>query len=499
MSVRRFVLLTGATGLLGRYLLRDLARSNLPLAILARDSADETAADRIRSLVAVWEETHAIRLPRPVVIAGELREPGLGLTAADRAWLVRHCGAIVHAAADVSFRSTADGEPWRTNADGTRRLVTLAACLGIADFHHISTAFVCGDGPGPHLEDDLDSRDTFRNEYERSKHAAERAARLAAGVRATVYRPSVIVGDSRSGYTSTYHGPYRVLEAARRLSRRTGPRRRLALRLPFDGTEPRNLVPVDWVARAITLIIRQPARHGRTYHLVARRPTPVADILTAAEAGLGLDGIELIGRHPTDPTPVEQAFLSAVRDYWPYLSGDPEFDDQNTRAALPRLPPPWVDLRLLARLIRFAVADRWGRGRRPERTSAVIDCADYIERFFPEAAARSFIAGLPIDTSLGFEVRGPGGGEWVCQVQNGRVVDVTRETAGIAAVAYRLDTATFAAVVAGRQSPQAAFFDRRIEIRGRVETGLKLAALFARFVREFPYTPAPEEARVGAR
>lgn len=499
MSVRRFVLLTGATGLLGRFLFRDLARLNVPLAVLARDSADESAADRVRSLTAFWEEAFALRLPRPVVIAGELRDPGLRLTVADRAWLGRHCGAVVHAAADVSFHSTADGEPWRTNADGTRRLVALAAGLGIADFHHVSTAFVCGDGPGPHREEALQRRRTFRNDYEQSKHAAELALRRATGVRATVYRPSVIVGDSRTGYTSSYHGPYRFLEVAHRLSRRAGPRRRLPLRLPFDGTEPRNLVPVDWVARAITRIVRRPTRHGRTYHLVGRRPTPAADILAAAEAGLGLDGIELIGRHPPDPTPVEEAFLSAVSDYRPYLGGDPEFDDRNTRAALPRLPPPHVDLRLLARLIRFAVADRWGRGRMSDRGPAAIDCGEYIERFFPETAARSFLAGLPIDLRLGFAVRGPGGGEWVCHVRGGCVVDVSREPVGTADVAYRLDTATFATVVAGRQSPQAAFFDRRIEIRGRVETGLKLAALFARFVREFPYTPAPEEAHVGAR
>jgi len=494
MSARPFVLLTGGTGLVGRYLLRDLSRYRFPLAVLARDAPSASAADRVHALTAFWEESLATRLPRPVVLAGDLREPGLGLAVGDRAWLGRHCGAVVHAAADVSFRPSADGEPWRTNADGTGRLVALAVACGIPDFHHVSTAFVCGDGPGPHPEDDLGRRAAFRNDYERSKHAAERAVRRAAGVRATVYRPAVIVGDSRTGYTSTYHGPYRFLEAAHRLSRRAGPRRRLALRLPFAGGEPRNLVPVDWVARAIARIVRRPARHGRTYHLVARRPTPVADILAAAEAVLGLDGIELIGRHPADPTPVEDAFLAAVRDYWPYLGGDPAFDDRNTRAALPRLPPPRVDRRVLARLIRFAAGDRWGRGRRPERDPAAIDCGDYVERFFPDAAGRSFLAGLPIDADLGFEVRGPGGGEWVCRVRNGRVVEVLREPVGAADVAYRLDGPTFAAVVAGRQTPQAAFFDRRIEIRGRVETGLKLAALFARFVREFPYTPAPEEA-----
>jgi thioester reductase-like protein len=507
MSARRYHLLTGGTGLLGRYLLRDLQRFNLPLAVLARDTPAGPAADRVRTLTAFWEDALGTQLPPPVVLAGDLREPGLGLTVADRAWLGRHCGAIVHAAADVTFRSNADGEPWRTNADGTRRLLALAAGVGIPAFHHVSTAFVCGNGPGPHREDGLDCRHEFRNDYEESKHAAERAVRLAAGVRATVYRPAVIVGDSRTGYTSTYHGPYRFLAAAHRLARRvptgTGERarRHLPLRLPFDGREARNLVPVDWVARAMALIVRRPARHGRTYHLVARRPTPVADILAVAEAVLGLDGIELTGRHPADPTPVEDAFLGAVRDYWPYLGGDPAFDDCNTRAVLPRLPPPKVDRRLLTRLVGFAVADRWGRGRRPEGHAAAVDCGDYIERYFPGASARSFLAGLPIDATLGFDIRGPGGGEWICHVRAGRVVEVTRGPAGTADAAYRLDVPTFAAVVAGRETPQAAFFDRRIEIRGRVETGLKLATLFARFVREFPYTPDREGQHVanGAR
>jgi hypothetical protein len=210
---------------------------------------------------------------------------------------------------------------------------------------------------------------------------------------------------------------------------------------------------------------------------------------------LGLDGWELAGPGPlTDPTPIETAFQAAVRDYWPYLAGDPIFDDRNTRAALPRLPPPNVDRRLLTRLVRFAVADRWGRGRRQAPTAAAFDCGDYIERYFPAAAADSFFAGLPINLRLGFEVRGPGGAEWVCRVRDGCVDDVRRAPVRATDVTYRLDAATFAAVVVGRESPQTAFFARRIEIRGRVETGLKLAALFARFVTEFPYHTEPEAA-----
>jgi thioester reductase-like protein len=502
MSGRRYVLLTGATGLLGRYLLRDLARFRLPLAVLARDWADASAVDRVNRLVAFWEETLNARLPRPVVLGGDLLEPGVGLTGSDRAWLARHCGSILHAAADVTFTRREGCGPWATNVGGTRRLLALANRTGIEQFHQVSTAFVCGDRPGPVAEDERGRR-AFRNLYERSKWAAEQAVR-AAGVRATIYRPSVIVGDSRTGYTSAYHGPYHFLEAAARLAGRPRSGRaksRLALRLPFDGDEPRNLVPVNWVARAIAQIVRQPACHCPTYHLVARTPTPVSDLVAVAADVLGLDGLEFAGRGPIiNPTPTENAFLGAVRDYWAYLDGDPEFDDSNTRAALPRFPPPRVDRRLLTRLVRFAVADRWGRGRPATVEPAAIDCGDYIERYFPAAAADSFFAGLPINLRLGFEVRGPGGGEWVCRVSNGRVDEVLRQPVRAADVSYRLDVPTFAAVVAGRQSPQAAFFARRIEIRGRVETGLKLAALFARFVKEFPYTADREEEHAaGAR
>ncbi len=498
MAGCKFVLLTGATGLLGRYLFRDLACSGAALAILARDDSTDSASERIAAIQAFWEESLGVRLPQPVVVCGDLRDSGLGFEAGDRAWLSRRCRAIVHAAANVSFRWNDDGEPWRTNASGTRRLLSLAVGLGIPEFHHVSTAFVCGNRPGPILEEDLNRGQQFHNAYEESKHEAERCVR-AARLRATVYRPSVIVGDSQSGYTSAYHGFYRFLDAACRLARpvRATPgdrlRRRIPLRLTLTGREPRNLVPVDWVSSAVASIIGRPEAGGRTYHLIARRPTLVAEIKAAAEEVLGLEGIELTGRALVAPTSLENAFLGAVRDYWPYLDGDPDFDDRNTRSAIPDLPAPNVDRELLCRLIGFAAADGWGRRQSTQTTRPWVDCEDYIERYFPAAAEQSFLVHLPLNVTLGFEVRGPGGGKWVCRVNNGRVSEVTRRASEFSDVIYRTDVETFASVVGARQTPQAAFFERRIEIVGSVEKGLKLAALFAQFVREHPYAPFREE------
>ena len=116
-----------------------------------------------------------------------------------------------------------------------------------------------------------------------------------------------------------------------------------------------------------------------------------------------------------------------------------------------------------------------------------MDCGDYIERFFPAAVGRSPISKLPIDTTLGFDIRGAGGGRWVCRIGGGRVVQVARGSTESAEVEYRMTMPTFAALVSGRESPQTAFLGRRIQIVGSVETGLKLAVLFGQFVRDFPY------------
>jgi thioester reductase-like protein len=486
MRRRRTILLTGATGLLGRYLLRDLLLARRDVAVLARDQGPARAAARVADLVAFWSDSLHVRLPRPLVLAGDVRLPDLGLDGADRAWLGRSRAAVLHAAAHVGFQATPDGEPSKTNRDGVRHLLCLCRAFAL-DLHHVSTAFVCGRRTGTIREDDLEHDQGFHNDYERSKYEAERLLRDQGDVRVTIYRPSVIVGDSRTGYTSTYHGLYRFLEAADRLAQPgAAGRRSLALRLPLDGAEPHNLVPVDWVSSAITRLLEQPERHGATYHLAAGRPLLTGDLKAVAEEVLGLEDVTLAGSAgPTDPTALEELFLASVRDYWPYRGGEPCFDLAHTRAALPSLPPPVLDRDTLSRLVRFAVADRWGRGQRPP-AHAALDCARYVEEFFPEAVRRSALAGLPLDVSVGLDVQGPGGGQWTCRWVAGQMTGVYRG-AGAADVVYRMNPATFAEVVAGRLLVQEAFFARRIDIEGDVEKGLKLALLFAHLVRESPY------------
>jgi thioester reductase-like protein len=495
MRRRGGVLLTGATGFLGRYLLRELLASGQRVAVLARPGRSGSAAERVAELLASVNA-------RPVVLTGDLNAPGLGLRGADRDWLARHCRSVVHAAARVSLRRSADGEPCKTNVRGTENLLGLCAEFGLRELHHVSTAFVCGDRVGPAREDELDRGQGFHNEYEGSKLEAERRVRSASGLRATIYRPAIIVGDSRTGYTSSYLGFYRFLDLADRLAGPVGAdgRRSLPLRLPFTGDEPRNLVPVDWVARAIVRIVNRPRWHGQTYHLVAPVPVRVRAIKEVAERMLNLDGVRCAGpRRPADATHLEEMFLDHLEEYWPYLGGDPSFDYRNTLAALPTLPAPRVGRAMLARLIRFAVADGWGRSRRGKVKGRAADaCAHYIEQFFPDAARRSTLARVRLDVTVVLDVRGPGGGRWLCRWVGGELVEVQRDPCCQSEVGYRMDVDAFAAIVRGTQSPQQAFFEQRLEMIGDVEKGLKLAMLFEEFIREFPFEPDREEMDVPA-
>jgi thioester reductase-like protein len=99
-----------------------------------------------------------------------------------------------------------------SNLGGTEQALKLCRTVGLREFHYVSTAYVCGQREGPIREDELDCGQEFRNDYEECKFQAEQLVRSADFLDdVTVYRPAIITGDSRSGFTSTYHGLYSYL------------------------------------------------------------------------------------------------------------------------------------------------------------------------------------------------------------------------------------------------------------------------------------------------
>jgi thioester reductase-like protein len=495
MSATQGIFLTGATGLLGRYLLRDLLASERPVGVLVRDSSSSSAEERLAELQGFCEESLRRSLPRPMLIRGDLRSPGpgLGLGRVERDWLARHARAVIHSAAYVSYQPTPDGEPWQTNVLGTHRLLELCQSLGITQIHHLSTAFVCGDRRGLVREDELDCGGGSKNAYERSKFAAEELVRQFPGIQATIYRPSVIVGDSRTGYTCTYHHFYRFLELAVRLSDRSSSmRQRVSLRLPLTGAETQNFVPVDWVARALLALMDRPRWHGRTYHLAAWESVRLDEIKNILAELLPLEGVEWVGLAGLpDPTPMEQLVLEEFQDYRGYLYSNLEFDCRNTRQTLPDLPPSRFDRELVARLLKFAQDDNWGRQRGraspslPPAGGRPSECAHYLECVLPEKVQHSPLArALPHDFRFALDIRGEDGGQWSFRCGGEEILSVQRDLDAVYEVIYHIHSETFVRLIRGQESAQKAFLDGKIEIEGDMEKALLLAMFIEQFLSE---------------
>lgn len=370
--MKNYVLLTGATGLVGRYLLRDLLLEGHSVAVAVRPSRSESAADRIEGMLLFWEAQLGKPIPRPAIIAGDLTESYLGLSDLAVQWLERHCDRILHNAAALTFYG-ADraGEPWRTNITGTEHVLGLCARAGIREFHYVSTAYVCGTRNDVVYEHELDTSQTFRNDYEHSKFLAEKLVRDAGFIRdLTVYRPAVIAGDSRTGYTCTYHGLLAYLKLMSVICRNVTPGadgvRYTPIRMHMTGDERRNVVPVDWVSEVIGRIFKTPELHGRTYHLAPREPITPRQVIDAGYKYFNSRGVEWIGPAASDATPgssLDQVVKDNMTIYESYDATDPQFDTTNLQRYLPDLPCPKIDEAMLHLYWRYGEEDRWGKRR----------------------------------------------------------------------------------------------------------------------------------------
>ena len=363
-------LLTGATGFLGGQVLARLLKGDeRPVYALVRARSDEEASARLDRVVSSVFAPHGVAKGRAVAVAADVTAPGLGIDARRRAWLAERTKRIIHSAASVSF--TLDLEQSRAiNVEGTRRMLELAELSrkhgGLDSFTHVSTAYVAGTHEGEFAEDELELGQEFRNAYERSKFEAERLVRGRMDeLPVQIARPSIIVCDSRTGWTSSFNVLYTPLRAFMLGAYPMIPARR---------DSPVDVVPVNYVADAIVALGGRP---GTTYNLAAGpRASTVGEIISLASSAGGLPPPRVLSpglyRRLIHPLLVRRAGESRRRAlrrseaFFPYFEMRGRFSDRRAREALaPRgieAPPlrTYFD-----RLIGFAQRTHWGRAARP--------------------------------------------------------------------------------------------------------------------------------------
>jgi thioester reductase-like protein len=480
-----YTFLTGATGLLGRYLLKDLTVAGVPLAVLVRPSRRATAQHRVENVMCYWDTVLGRPLPRPVVLEGDITETDLGLDARGMRWVAENCHAMLHNAASLTFQSTSShSEPWRSNVGGMRHVLELCRNAGIRQFQHVSTAYVCGLRQGRILESELDVGQKMSNDYEQSKIQSEQMVRSADFLDSlTVHRPAIIIGDSTNGYTTTYHGFYAPLQAVYTMAQtfdtnatgHTGTSARFGL----SGHETKNLVPVDWVSAVMTHVITNPRHHGKTYHLTPLHPVSARLLGDIFEEAVGFYGVRLEGSGKTlsGLTEYEQLFCELIRVYSSYWKDDPTFDSTNTRTAAPHLPCPHVDRKMLLRMAEYAMRVNF-TSPRAKPIEPKFDVSAALEPFLEAAnPAASLSAGT---TRVGVRVTGHGGGDWSLVVAGEEIASVDVGIHPGCACVAECQVDTFAALVRGHLAVEPALARGDLVLTGDSGARAPLAAIFRR-------------------
>lgn len=416
----KYTFLTGATGLLGAYLMHDMMRAGMRCAVLVRPGRMEKTKQRVDTLLARFEHLTGELSARPVVLEGSLRE-GLGLGAAETEWVRRNCDRVLHNAASLSFELEPDtNEPYRSNVDGLRHVLDFCKQTGLQNFHHVSTAYVCGLRDGVCREDELDVGQQWGNAYEISKVQGEKMV-LGAGfsIPPTFYRPAIITGDSRDGYTSTFHGFYTPLKVASAMMTRTSRMTDsvdLIMGLGMDGQEHKNYVPVEWVSQGIVRLMQARENQGETFHFTPRNRVTVAQMYEVFIKAFFLyfqkhpEKFQQNTRHSPDEeiswNTLREPFRKQMQMYESYWRDDPIFDTAHTTGALPDLPCPMMDEEVLLRLAMFALETNFGW---PKPRPFVPDMV--VEENLPKKPQFALPV-TPGKQSFGLRVNGPGGGQW---------------------------------------------------------------------------------------
>ncbi len=271
-------LFTGFPGFIGARLLPRLMELSpaRTFVCLVQEKFERAAGDAIRGM----ERAHPHSKGRVTTLTGDITKPRLGLSPAEARSLAGRLRGAYHLAAVYDLAVTRDVGV-KVNVEGTSNVLELL--VGARNFdalHYVSTAYVSGDAGGTYREADLDVGQGFKNHYEETKFLAEVEV-AKSKVPHVIYRPGIVVGDSKTGETAKFDGPYFAMAAM--------------MKLPSPFLFPRvglkrhavNVVPVDFVVEALARLSTSEKSLGRTYHLTDPDPLDVAQMIALLARTLG--------------------------------------------------------------------------------------------------------------------------------------------------------------------------------------------------------------------
>src|ERR671931_744241 len=268
---------TGGTGFIGRNLIERLLEREGDIYVLTRAGS----AEKLDALVDRWVTERAAQNGTAVRdrikrVTGDLTEPRLGVSEEDLAALRGNVDHFFHLAA--VYDMTADeATNMSSNVDGTRHAVELANAIEAGTFHLASSIAVAGMYKGLFREDYFDEGQKLPSPYHRTKFESERIVRTQTTVPWRVYRPAIVVGNSKTGEMDKIDGPYYFFKAIQKA------RHYLPEWFPLVGPELgwTNIVPLDYVAATMDHIAHKPGLDGQAFHLTDPKGQRSGEVINA--------------------------------------------------------------------------------------------------------------------------------------------------------------------------------------------------------------------------
>lgn len=269
MLFRESIFMTGFPGFIAGRLLRRLVASETQYFLLVQPQLVPRAIAEIEEIAAAT----GTPLESFVIVEGDITKPNLGLSGDDLDAIRFETTDVYHLAAIYDLAVEKDAA-FAVNVEGTKNVNELVRTIkNLRRYNYVSTCYVAGKREGLILEGELEHDAGFRNFYEETKYLAElEVEKLKSTLPVTIFRPSVVVGDSRDGATAKYDGIYYLINYLRKAP--------TLLRLVNVGNQDvrLNLVPVDFVVEGIAALARDKVAIGETIALADPRPITTAEI-----------------------------------------------------------------------------------------------------------------------------------------------------------------------------------------------------------------------------
>ncbi|MBM2845732.1 MAG: binding 4 protein [Bacteroidetes bacterium] len=367
--------ITGGTGLVGTNMLPRILRSfpDSTITLLVRGEDEEDARARVRMITD--QVVHEFGIPDAMQridgILGDVSLDHCGLNATRIARIVADTTHIIHGAATIRFDHPID-EARAINCGGTRRMLSIAHMCAekgkLERFVYIGTSSVSGQRGGNIYENELEMGQKFFNTYEHSKCESERIVRDNFDrLPAVIFRPSIIIGDSRTGKTSTFNVIYIPLRLMQK---------GMLTYVPGRPDTKMDLVPIDWVDDAMVYIMGRPESVSKVFHITAgpTRAARLDDVVMRAiryfdkhtplrnPRTMEFISREEFERRRADMRGREDAFMAQLDTLLPYVSVDRLFNSSNTDALLVGSGigfPPFTDY--AERIFEYCVRTNWGK------------------------------------------------------------------------------------------------------------------------------------------